>query len=55
MKPIKVERGAQRGNWDRGFAVEILHPGLTLNAGDSGIGAMAGSIAHESGRVTSFD
>ena len=33
MKPIKVERGAQRGNWDRGFAVEILHPGLTLNAG----------------------
>jgi len=40
MKPIKIERGAQRGNWDRGFAVEILHPGLTLNAGDSGIGAI---------------
>ena len=33
MKPIKVERGAQRGNWDRGFAVEILHPGLTLSGG----------------------
>ena len=40
MKPIKIERGTQRGNWDRGFAVEILHPGLTLNAGDSGIGAI---------------
>ena len=40
MKPIKIERGTQRGNWDRGFAVEILHPGLRLNAGDSGIGAI---------------
>ena len=40
MKPIKIERGMQRGNWDRGFAVEILYPGLTLNAEDSGIGAI---------------
>jgi hypothetical protein len=40
IKPIKIERGTLRGNWDRGFAVEILHPGLTLNAEDSGVGAI---------------
>ena len=30
----------QRGDWNRGFAVEILHPGRTLKSGDTGIGAI---------------
>jgi len=55
MKPIKIERETQRGNWDRGFAVEILHPGLTLSGGTAESAPSAGSIAHGSGRVTSFD
>jgi quercetin 2,3-dioxygenase len=38
MKPIKIERAPQRGN--RGFAVEILYPGLTVNPGDSGVAAI---------------
>lgn len=40
MQPIKIKHGNRRGDCDRGFAVEILYPGLTLNAGDSGIGAI---------------
>jgi quercetin 2,3-dioxygenase len=40
MKPIKIHRGIARGDWTRGFAVEILHPGRTLKSGDSGIGAI---------------
>lgn len=37
---MKIEHGTKRGDWNRGFAVEILYPGLKLNAGDSGIGAI---------------
>jgi redox-sensitive bicupin YhaK (pirin superfamily) len=40
MKTIKLSAGDKRGDWKRGFAVEILYPGLTVNAGDSGIGAI---------------
>jgi redox-sensitive bicupin YhaK (pirin superfamily) len=40
MQPIKIQHGSRRGDWNRGFAVEILYPGLILNAGDSGIGAI---------------
>jgi hypothetical protein len=39
VKPIKIKRGMRRGDLERGFAVEIFYPGLTLNAGDIGIGA----------------
>jgi quercetin 2,3-dioxygenase len=40
MKPIKIKRGTKRGDPNRGFAVEIIYPGLTFNEGDSGIGAI---------------
>jgi len=40
VKPIKIGNGSRRGDWNRGFAVEILYPGQALKAGDSGIGAI---------------
>ncbi|QOZ10331.1 pirin family protein [Bradyrhizobium sp. CCBAU 51765] len=40
MPPLKIQHGSKRGDWNGGFAVEILYPGLALNAGDSGIGAI---------------
>ncbi|GJD99948.1 pirin family protein [Methylobacterium isbiliense] len=40
MRPIGLGRGAWRGNREEGFALEILHPGVSLGLGDSGIGAI---------------
>ncbi|MCA1474184.1 pirin family protein [Bradyrhizobium sp. NBAIM08] len=40
MQPLKIKHGSKRGDWNGGFGVEILYPGLALNAGDSGIGAI---------------
>ncbi|MBR0882439.1 pirin family protein, partial [Bradyrhizobium liaoningense] len=40
MKPTKIGNGSRRGDWNRGFAVEILYPGQTLKVGDSGISAI---------------
>ena len=40
MQTVKIRRGTKRGDPNRGFAVEIIYPGLTLNEGDSGIGAI---------------
>jgi len=38
MTIIKISAGRMRGNIDQGFGVEILYPGLSLTADDSGIG-----------------
>ncbi|MBW7974155.1 pirin family protein [Bradyrhizobium sp. BR 10289] len=40
MKTTKMKRGTRRGDPDRGFSLEIIHPGLTLGTDDSGIGAI---------------
>jgi redox-sensitive bicupin YhaK (pirin superfamily) len=38
MTVTKISAGRMRGNIDQGFGVEILYPGLTLTADDTGIG-----------------
>lgn len=38
MTVTKISAGRMRGNLVQGFGVEILYPGLTLTADDSGIG-----------------
>lgn len=38
MTITKISAGRMRGNISQGFGVEILYPGLTLTADDSGIG-----------------
>lgn len=38
MTITKISAGRMRGNIDQGFGVEILYPGLSLTADDSGIG-----------------
>jgi quercetin 2,3-dioxygenase len=38
MTITKIHPGRKRGDFDQGFGVEILYPGLTLTADDSGIG-----------------
>jgi len=40
MKPIKINPSIKRGDWKRGFGVEIFYPGTALDDGDSGIGAI---------------
>jgi redox-sensitive bicupin YhaK (pirin superfamily) len=40
MQPIKINSSIKRGDWDRGFGVEIFYPGTALGEGDSGIGAI---------------
>lgn len=38
--PVKLDRSMKRKHKVGGFGIEILFPGLRLNAGDSGIGAI---------------
>ncbi len=45
----KLDRSIKHKHGSGGFGIEILHPGLALNNGDSGIGAI-GRIDHA--RVT---
>lgn len=40
MDAIKLKRGDRKGDPARGFAVEILHPGLGLEGRDSGLGSI---------------
>ncbi len=40
MQAFKLESGMRRGSLEQGFAVEVLYPGLALNAGDSGVGSI---------------
>lgn len=40
MKPIKIHSSVKRGDWKRGFGIEIFYPGTALQDGDSGIGAI---------------
>jgi redox-sensitive bicupin YhaK (pirin superfamily) len=40
MEPIKIKSSVKRGDWQRGFGVEIFYPGTALSQGDSGIGAI---------------
>lgn len=40
MDATKLKRGDRKGDPARGFAVEIIHPGLSLGGGDSGLGAI---------------
>jgi len=40
MEPIKINSSVKRGDWQRGFGVEIFYPGTALHQGDSGIGAI---------------
>jgi hypothetical protein len=47
-RPVKIGRQEKRGG--HGFGTELLHPGLSLGGGDSGIGAI-GRIDH--GRIPS--
>ena len=37
---MKLDRSMKRKHGSGGFGIEILHPGLALNDGDSGIGAI---------------
>lgn len=39
-QPLKLGRNLKRGNLRSGFGIEVLYPGLALNDGDSGIGAI---------------
>lgn len=45
MTPVKLDRSIKRGHQVGGFGIEILYPGLALDQGDSGIGAI-GRIDH---------
>ncbi len=40
MDVTKLRRGDRMGDPTRGFAVEIIRPGLSLGGGDSGLGAI---------------
>lgn len=40
MEPRKIASSVKRGDWKRGFGVEIFYPGTLLGEGDSGIGAI---------------
>lgn len=40
MNPIKINSSVKRGDWKRGFGIEIFYPGTALRDGDSGIGAI---------------
>ena len=40
MTPVKPDRSIKRGRQVGGFGIEILYPGLALDQGDSGIGAI---------------
>jgi redox-sensitive bicupin YhaK (pirin superfamily) len=49
IRAIKIDRSSKRVHRVGGFGIEILFPGMTLNEGDSGVGAI-GRIDHA--RVT---
>jgi redox-sensitive bicupin YhaK (pirin superfamily) len=40
MDATKLKRGDRKGDPVRGFAVEVIYPGLSLGGGDSGLGAI---------------
>ena len=40
MRTSMMKRGVNRGSLERGFAVEIIYPGQTIDGDDSGIGAI---------------
>ncbi|KQP42607.1 pimeloyl-CoA dehydrogenase [Methylobacterium sp. Leaf104] len=40
MDATKLKRGDRKGDPARGFAVEVIYPGLSLGGGDSGLGAI---------------
>lgn len=43
--PIKISRSSKQRRGTGGFRIEILHPGLALGRGDSGLGTI-GRIDH---------
>lgn len=45
MTPVKLDRTVKKGHRVGAFGIEILYPGLALDHGDSGIGAI-GRIDH---------
>lgn len=45
MNAVKLTRAMKRRHGAGGFGIEILHPGLTLQNGDSGLGAL-GRVDH---------
>jgi len=61
MTIIKIQAARMRGDFDQGFGVEILYPGLTLTSGDSGIdraqvqpGHLIGMHPHQDDEILTY-